>query len=311
MTRLAERIRGRAVEGPIDDSPGRVLAQEGAAEALRRGDVQRALLVYAQLVEQYGDADSYLGLSRAALASGDGVRALDALRQGSRVLVERGRRGAAICLLEEALALAPRDLAIHRRLVAAHANAGDHSGAVREHARYIGECVAAGDTGRALDELVYGRATLGGGPELDALEAEIWGGSRRRADAPLTPASLPHPVSASASKPPIVASDADRASDPPRPAAADLRERHAAADCVRAARALIAEGKTDAAADTLVAYLARGGTGREVQRLLIEIEHKLGRADIANEKAHLLSRVLELDGDPEGAMEVERLALAS
>ncbi len=299
MASLADRLRAGATErlmgGRADapppeppgreEAPGRVLAQEAGAAALQRGDADRAILVYTQLVEQYGDGDSYLGLGRAAIAAGKAELALDTLRRGSLRLIERGRRDAAICLLEEAAGIAPRDLGIHRRLAATHANAGDPGGAVREHARFIRECVDAGETARAIDELEYARGTLGDLDALHEVERSIW-------DAPHRPPR-------------------DRPAVPTGPAMPSRSEPEAAEECVRAARALISDGKLNAAADVLVWFVASGSSGREVQRLLIDVERALGRPDIATEKAHLLSRLLALDGDARGALEVEQLALAS
>jgi thioredoxin-like negative regulator of GroEL len=78
-----------------------------------------------------------------------------------------------------------------------------------------------------------------------------------------------------------------------------------------AARELIAAGKPRAASDLLLAHVASGLPGREVQALLVDIERGFGREDLASEKCRLLARVLELDGDPAGAARMKKLALAS
>ena len=89
------------------------------------------------------------------------------------------------------------------------------------------------------------------------------------------------------------------------------RDPRAAADCIIAARELIDDHKERAAADLLLAFVASGIPGRDAQRLLITIDRALGRPDIAAEKAQLLARILELEGDPIGARDMQRLALAS
>ena len=89
------------------------------------------------------------------------------------------------------------------------------------------------------------------------------------------------------------------------------RDEGAADATLAAARELIAAGQTRAASDILLAHVSSGLPGREVQALLVDIERQLGRDDIASEKCQLLSRLLELDGDPTGASRMKRLAVAS
>ncbi|MBU6423706.1 MAG: hypothetical protein KGQ88_06715, partial [Chloroflexi bacterium] len=89
------------------------------------------------------------------------------------------------------------------------------------------------------------------------------------------------------------------------------RDPRAAAECLAAARELLDAHKDLAAADLLIAHVASGMRDRDVQRLLISVDRAIGRSDIAAEKAQLLARILELDGDPIGARDVQRLSRAS
>src|SRR4029077_5541575 len=89
-----------------------------------------------------------------------------ALRDGASSLARKGDRVGAIALLKEAAGIAPGDLAAHRRLAAAHANAGDAPSACAEYERYVDYALAEGDNRRAWLELTYARETLGDLPGL-------------------------------------------------------------------------------------------------------------------------------------------------
>lgn len=91
---------------------------------------------------------------------------LDALKDGATMLTQSGNRVAALALMWSAVAIAPTDLASHRRLAAMLANAGDIDGAANEYARYIEFMLPIGEIARATMELAYGAKTLGGHPML-------------------------------------------------------------------------------------------------------------------------------------------------
>ena len=310
---IAERVTESGGGGVLVEHR---LALNAAESLLSRGDTHRALLAYRELASAHGDAASHRGVARAAIALGKPQEAMEALRDAALRLVQEGRRDEAISLLEEAVRLSPVDLAVHRRLVALYANAGDVTSSKFEHARFVGACLDAGDVERAKAELLYARETVGTSSGLQDLE--------RRADRPLSPQrAAPAPVvEARAPTAPTTAPSAA----PARPQLVVMRGRTAeeravalmidrdpsAADAtLAAARELIAAGKPRAASDLLLAHVASGLPGREVQALLVDIERELGREDIASEKCRLLARVLELDGDPAGAARMKKLALAS
>lgn len=290
-------LEGLADEAAIPASDGEVvehkLALDAAGRLLARGDSRRAFLAYRELAEQHGDAASFRGVARSALANGDIQMAIDALREAALRLVQGGDRDQAISLLEEAIGLAPVELSVHRRLVALYANAGDVTSAKCEHARFIEACLAAGDAARAGTEIAYARQTIGDSAALRDLERRL---AAPRAAAPAGPASALAPA---VLRPAPVPRTAPAAVIPVEP------------DTVGAAQDLIRRHQVRAAADLLLGQVAGGIAGRDVQRLLISVARELGRRDIAAEKAGLLARLLELDGDPSGAGEVGRLALAS
>jgi hypothetical protein len=96
---------------------------------------------------------------------------LDALKDGAAMLTQAGNRVAALAVMWSAVAIAPTDLAAHRRLAAMLAGAGDRDGAANEYARYIEFMLPIGDVGRAAMELTYGAKVLGAHPALrDAAE---------------------------------------------------------------------------------------------------------------------------------------------
>ncbi len=338
------------------------LALDAATALLARGDTHRALLAFKQLAEQHGDVESFRGLSRAAAASGETAVAIEGLREGALRLVQRGLRDEAISLLEGAVALAPVDLAIHRRLVAVYANAGDATSAKCEHARFVEACFDGGDVERARGELDYARQTVGDSAALRELEHRIATGAPKRvAPRPAVVVATLKAAAAAKTVVPLVrgGGEVERRPDPaperravPAPPRATTeqarsdgvvgtgrpevtspspvevpdpawtaeeraiaylgqRDPRAAAECLTAARELVEAHKERAAADLLIAHVASGLCDRDVQRLLITVDRALGRSDIAMEKAQLLSRILELDGDPIGARDVRKLARAS
>lgn len=144
-------------------------ASDGAAKLLESGRARESELAYRQLVEKHGDIEAYCGLSRAQAAQQDVGAALTTLRDAAARFAQGGDRATAVALLLEAVAIAPSDLAAHRRLAAALANQGDLPSAVREYARFVDMALAQQDTRRAWLELAYGRETLGDLPGLRAI----------------------------------------------------------------------------------------------------------------------------------------------
>ncbi|MGH2450507.1 MAG: hypothetical protein ACRDGE_04405, partial [Candidatus Limnocylindria bacterium] len=82
----------------------------------------------------------------------------------------------------------------------------------------------------------------------------------------------------------------------------------AVVSAIDAARRLLALDKPVAASDVLLELLGAGFTDHEAQRLLIEVDCRLGRRDLAREKCELLGMVYRLDGRLDVAADVERLA---
>ena len=145
------------------------LASDAAGKLLAGGRAHPAEVAYRQLVEKHGDIDAYGGLARAQAAQGDVGAALTTLREAAAKFAQAGDRASAVGLLLEAVAIAPSDLAAHRRLAAALANQGDLPSAIREYARFVDMALAQQDTRRAWLELAYGRETLGDLPGLRAI----------------------------------------------------------------------------------------------------------------------------------------------
>jgi thioredoxin-like negative regulator of GroEL len=77
-----------------------------------------------------------------------------------------------------------------------------------------------------------------------------------------------------------------------------------------AARQFIADGRTNAASDLLLQLIASGLADHQAQRLLVDVVSTIGKRDVARAKIALLAEALRLDGQPELAVEVERLAQA-
>jgi len=144
-------------------------ATESAAKLLESGKARQSEVAFRELVEKRGDIDAYCGLARAQAAQQDIGAAITTLREAAGRFAQRGDRASAVALLLEAVAIAPSDLAAHRRLAAALANQGDMPSAIREYARFVDMALAQQDTRRAWLELSYGRETLGDLPGLRAI----------------------------------------------------------------------------------------------------------------------------------------------
>ncbi|MDP9281371.1 MAG: hypothetical protein M3P38_04665 [Chloroflexota bacterium] len=148
-------------------------AHDAAAKLLEGGRARQSEVAYRELVDKHGDIDAYCGLARAQAAQQDVGAALTTLREAAGRFAQRGDRATAVALLLEAVAIAPSDLAAHRRLAAALANQGDLPSAIREYARFVDMALAQQDTRRAWLELSYGRETLGDLPGLRAIVDRI------------------------------------------------------------------------------------------------------------------------------------------
>jgi hypothetical protein len=142
------------------------LSLDAAAKLYSSGKLRQAEEAYRQLTLKHGDVESYRGLAQTQVALEDIGAAVLGLRDGAAGLARKGDRTAAIALLSEAVRIAPGDLAAHRRLAAAHANAGDAVSACAEYERYVDYALAEGDSRRAWLELTYARETLGDLPGL-------------------------------------------------------------------------------------------------------------------------------------------------
>ena len=192
---------------PKDGSPR--LALDGATKLFDSGKLRQAEEAYRQLAQKHSDAEAYRGLARTQVALEDVPAALLALRDGAAGLARKGDRAGAIALLTEAVALGPGDLAAHRRLAAAHANAGDTVAACAEYERFVDHALAEGDSRRAWLELTYARETLGDLPGLvrivDRLVPSADGMARPRpAPAPAAPHRNLQQVSPPPPQPPEV-----------------------------------------------------------------------------------------------------------
>jgi tetratricopeptide (TPR) repeat protein len=173
------------------------LALDAAAKLHAAGKLRQAEEAYRQLAQKHGDAEAFRGLALTQVALEDIGAALLALRDGATSLAKRGYRPAAIGLLTEAASISPGDLAAHRRLAAAHANAGDTVAACAEYERFVDYVLAEGDSRRAWLELTYARETLGDLPGLVRLVDRLvpFGApaTAPRAAAPAAPAArAPH-----------------------------------------------------------------------------------------------------------------------
>lgn len=235
------------------------------------------------------DGDTFRALARDAISRDDIDTALAALRDGAAILTRSNDRAGALALLEQAVAVAPGDLAAHRRLGAAFVNRDDLAAACAEYTRFIDLAVTRGDSRLAWLELTYAREMLGDQPQLLAAADR------------LLPAAAATQVERAEPEPELV------------PVAAGVRTATRVAvaletEVVAAARQLLGDGKVGAASDLLLDHIARGSTDREAQRLLIEIGCALGRRDLAKDKCRVLGTAYRLDGRPDAASDIERLA---
>ena len=193
---------GTAASAPVTRSAVQVndggaprLALDAAGKLLVSGKLRQAEEAYRQLAQKHGDGAAYRGLAKTQVALEDVPAAILALRDGAAILARRGERGEAILLLTEAVAMAPGDLAAHRRLAAAHANAGDAVAACAEYERFVDYALAEGDSRRAWLELTYARETLGDLPGLLRLVDRLLPGAAPR---PARPVATPAAPSAAA-----------------------------------------------------------------------------------------------------------------
>ena len=174
------------------------LALDAAARLLAAGKLRQAEEAYRQLAQKHGDSASFRGLAQTAVALEDVSAALLALRDGATSLTRKGDRAEAISLLTEAVGIAPGDLAAHRRLAAAHANAGDAVAACAEYERFVDYALAEGDSRRAWLELTYARETLGDLPGLVRLVDRLVPTGTTPAPARVQPAVAAAPRAAAA-----------------------------------------------------------------------------------------------------------------
>jgi len=184
------------------------------------GKLRQAEEVYRQLAQRHGDAESYRGLAMTQVALEDISAALLALRDGAASLARKGERTEAIALLTEAVAIAPGDLAAHRRLAAADANAGDQVAACAEYERFVDYALIEGDSRRAWLELTYARETLGDLPGLlRIVDRLVPGGPAPARPRPTVPAPVPRAVAQQVSPPPPLPPEVRRLvpAEPPAP----------------------------------------------------------------------------------------------
>jgi tetratricopeptide (TPR) repeat protein len=181
----------------VKDGGAPRLSLDAAAKLVQTGKLRQAEEAYRQLAQKHGDGAAYLGLAQTQVALEDVPAAILALRDGAAILARRGERAEAISLLTEAVAIAPGDLAAHRRLAAAHANAGDAVAACAEYERYVDYALADGDSRRAWLELTYARETLGDLPGLVRVVDRLMPGAPLMAPRPVAPAVPATPLKVS------------------------------------------------------------------------------------------------------------------
>ena len=224
---FAVSVAGLAVPAAAPASGGRAKdggSLEAAAHLYANGKLRQAEEAYQQFIQKHADAAAYRGLALTQVALEDIPAALLALRDGAAICARRGDRAQAIVLLTEAVGIAPGDLAAHRRLAAAHANAGDPAAACAEYQRFVDYVLAEGDSRRAWLELTYARETLGDLPDLIVLVDRLMPGGAAamptRAAAPAARAVSPaaRAVSQQVSPPPASPTAVRRlVPDPPAP----------------------------------------------------------------------------------------------
>ena len=183
------------------------LAHDAAMHLFETGKLRQAEEAFRQLSQKHGDAESFRGLARTQVALEDVSAALLTLRDGAAALGRKGDRAASIGLLSDAVSIAPGDLAAHRRLAAAHANAGDTVAACEEYARFVDVALAEGDSRRAWLELTYARETLGDLPGLVRIVDRLMPGG--------APPAQPRPAAPAATLPSPAPTAPQRVSPPP------------------------------------------------------------------------------------------------
>ena len=216
---VATHVASHAVS-QTRDGAARRLALEAAAKLVASRKLRQAEEAYRQLAQKYADADSFRGLAQTQVALEDISAALLTLRDGAAGLTRKGDRTQAIELLTESVGIAPGDLAAHRRLAAAHANAGDAVAACAEYERFVDYALADGDSRRAWLELTYARETLGDLPGLVRLvDRLIPGGAQAAPLRPTAPGARAVSVKVSPPPPPPPPPDIRRLvpAEPPAP----------------------------------------------------------------------------------------------
>ena len=314
---------------PREDINYKVAISAGAKE-LGAGQLKKAEEQFRFAIKRCPEcAGGYRGLAKVFVELEDRAGALDTLREGAQALSRGGNRAESIDLLRDAVKLAPDDLALHRRYAAALANAGNEQGAVEEYDRFVSAVLVRGDVERARIEMGYARETLGTLAGLEAIDARVAQRLSSRADGSNDAPAAQAPNAAAQSKPAPVRTNVSYQpfEDLVKSVAGDPRERALLVEAraqdllargdtqgpviaVEAARLLLGQGLQLAAADLLLQLVASGITDRDVQRLLVDVAKTLGRGEIARDKCMLLAAALRLDGRPDAATEVERLARA-
>ena len=137
------------------------VALKSGLKSLQDGRLRQAEQHFKFLVDKFPNAEGgYRGLAKVYFEQEDRAASLRVLREGAAALAKAGERTGAIGLLREAVALDPLDLAIHRRLAAALALAGDADAAVMEYQRFVRAALESGDGERARLETAYAREQL-------------------------------------------------------------------------------------------------------------------------------------------------------
>ncbi len=310
---------------PRDDINYKV-ALSGGAKDLAVGQLKKAEEQFRIAIKRCAECGAgYRGLAKVFVELEDRFSALNTLREGAQILARAGNRAEAIDLLRDAVRLAPEDLGLHRRYAAALANAGNTAGAVAEYDRYVTWALARNDLERARMEVGYAHETLGQLDGLAAIERRV--AERLPKTEPETPSERPRPapVGSAPAEPPQTGVEYQPFEELVKRVAGDPRERALVLDAraqellarsdaqsgavaLEAARSLLDQGMQHAAGDLLLQLVSSGQTDRDVQRLLVDIAKTLGRGEIARDKCLLLAAALRLDGRPDAATEVERLA---
>jgi hypothetical protein len=234
-----------------------------AAKLFASGRLRQAESAYRALVNKHGDVDSYSGLARTQVSLEDRDAALLTLREGATAFARKNERVSTVALLGVAVAIAPFDLASHRRLAAALANQGDLTRACAEYARFIDVALGQRDLRRAWLELTYGRETMGDLPQLLAIAdrvAAAQGGAMPTPPPPVRVAATP-----SAPAPLLAAATVEPTHNSALAAAVQARTRPQASSAVvlKNAQTITHAERTDitSAAD----LLARAGLGAKPQ----------------------------------------------